>query len=29
MEGYSHTLFFDLESGIWKLTDGLGNGYIR
>ena len=29
MEGCSHTLFFDLESGLWKLTDGLGNGYIR
>ena len=29
MEGCSHTLFLDLESGLWKLTDGLGNGYIR
>ena len=29
MEGCSHTLFFDLDSGLWELTDGLGNGYIR
>ena len=29
MGGCSDTLFFDLESSLWKLTDGLGNGYIR